>query len=141
MTKIIQDPALVDRLLKEIDEALEDKETKQHRTYFQIDYELAEVVKTLKANNNRLTGEEGGMALMALSELDTTTRTKSTKANHYENLGLINYGMGQLCELVLHVYVWKEYKFVVQESIEANPDAGGTVYYATVDLYNNGDPQ
>ena len=36
---------------------------------------------------------------------------------------------------------WKEYKFVVQESIESNPDAGGTVYYATVDLYNNGDLQ
>jgi len=128
MTKIIQDPALVDRLLKEIDEALEDKETKQQR----IDYDLADVVKTLRANGDRLTGEYGGIALMALSELT---------AIRYENVGLINYGMGQLCELVLHVYVWKEYKFVVQESIEANPDAGGTVYYATVDLYNNGDPQ
>jgi len=128
MTKIIQDPALVDRLLKEIDEALEDKETKQQR----IDYDLADVVKTLRANGDRLTGEYGGIALMALSELT---------AIRYENVGLINYGMGQLCELVIHVYVWKEYKFVVQESIEANPDAGGTVYYATVDLYNNGDPQ
>jgi len=128
MTKIIQDPALVDRLLKEIDEALEDKETKQQR----IDYDLADVVKTLRANGDRLTGEYGGIALMALSELT---------AIRYENVGLINYGMGQLCELVLHVYVWKEYKFVVQESIEANPDAGGTVYYATVDLYNNGDQQ
>lgn len=137
MTKIIQDPALVDRLLSEFWEALEDEETKLQR----IDYELAEVVKTLRANGDRLTGENGGIALMALSELDTTTRTNSTKANHYENLGLINYGMGQLCELVIHVYVWKEYKFVVQESIEANPDAGGTVYYATVDLYNNGDQQ
>ena len=128
MTKIIQDPALVDRLLKEIDEALEDKETKQQR----IDYDLADVVKTLRANGDRLTGEYGGIALMALSELT---------AIRYENVGLINYGMGQLCELVIHVYVWKEYKFVVQESIEANPDAGGTVYYATVDLYNNGDQQ
>jgi len=128
MTKIIQDPALVDRLLKEIDEALEDEETRLQR----IDYDLAEVVKTLRANGDRLTGEEGGIALMALLEL---------KATHYKNLGLINYGMGQLCELVIHTYVWKEYKFVVQESIESNPDAGGTVYYATVDLYNNGDQQ
>ena len=128
MTKIIQDPALVDRLLKEIDEALEDEETRLQR----IDYDLAEVVKTLRANGDRLTGEDGGIALMALSEL---------KAIRYEGVGLINYGMGQLCELVIHTYVWKEYKFVVQESIEANPDAGGTVYYATVDLYNNGDQQ
>tara|TARA_R110000803_G_scaffold3576_5_gene12028 strand:+ start:34 stop:420 length:387 start_codon:yes stop_codon:yes gene_type:complete len=128
MTKIIQDPALVDRLLKEIDEALEDEETRLQR----IDYDLAEVVKTLRANGDRLTGEDGGIALMALLEL---------KATHYEGVGLINYGMGQLCELVIHTYVWKEYKFVVQESIESNPDAGGTVYYATVDLYNNGDQQ
>ena len=128
MTKIIQDPALVDRLLKEIDEALEDEETRLQR----IDYDLAEVVKTLRANGDRLTGEDGGIALMALSEL---------KAIRYENVGVINYGMGQLCELVIHVYIWKEYKFVVQESIESNPDAGGTVYYATVDLYNNGDQQ
>ena len=128
MTKIIQNPALVDRLLNEIDEALEDEETKQQR----IDYDLTDVVKTLRANGDRLTGEEGGIALMALLEL---------KATHYEGVGLINYGMGQLCELVIHTYVWKEYKFVVQESIESNPDAGGTVYYATVDLYNNGDQQ
>ena len=128
MTKIIQDPALVDRLLNEIDEALEDEETRLQR----IDYDLAEVVKTLRANGDRLTGENGGIALMALSELT---------AIRYENVGVINYGMGQLCELVIHVYIWKEYKFVVQESIEANPDAGGTVYYATVDLYNNGDQQ
>ena len=128
MTKIIQDPALVDRLLKEIDEALEDEETRLQR----IDYDLAEVVKTLRANGDRLTGEDGGIALMALSEL---------KAIRYENVGVINYGMGQLCELVIHVYIWKEYKFVVQESIEVNPDGVGTVYYATVDLYNNGDPE
>jgi|TARA_R110002124_G_scaffold112468_1_gene266575 hypothetical protein len=94
--------------------------------------ELNDVVEKLRANGDRLTGEDGGVALMALSEL---------KATHYEGVGLINYGMGQLCELVIQVYVWKEYKFVVQESIESNPDAGGTVYYATVDLYNNGDPQ
>ena len=132
MTKIIQDPALVDRLLSEIEEALGDEKPKQHRTYFQIDYDLAEVVKTLRANGDRLTGEDGGIALMALSEL---------KAIRYENVGVINYGMGQLCELVIHVYIWKEYKFVVQESIEVNPDGVGTVYYAAVDLYNNGDPQ
>jgi len=128
MTKIIQNPALVDRLLNEIDEALEDEETKQQR----IDYDLTDVVKTLRANGDRLTGENGGIALMALSELT---------AIRYENVGVINYGMGQLCELVIHVYIWKEYKFVVQESIEVNPDGVGTVYYATVDLYNNGDPQ
>ena len=128
MTKIIQNQALVDRLLNEIDEALEDEETKQQR----IDYDLTDVVKTLRANGDRLTGENGGIALMALSELT---------AIRYENVGVINYGMGQLCELVIHVYIWKEYKFVVQESIEVNPDGVGTVYYATVDLYNNGDPQ
>ena len=77
--------------------------------------EMKEVVEKLRANGDRLTGEDGGVALMALSEL---------KATHYEGVGLINYGMGQL-----------------QESIESNPDAGGTVYYATVDLYNNGDPE
>ena len=38
MAKIIQDPALVDRLLSEIEEALGDEKPKQHRTYFQIDY-------------------------------------------------------------------------------------------------------
>ena len=78
--------------------------------------ELNDVLEKLRANGDRLTGEDGGVALMALSEL---------KATHYEGVGLINYGMGQLCELVIQVYVWKEYKFVVQESIESNPDASG----------------
>ena len=69
---------------------------------------------------------------MTLSEL---------KPTYYEDIGLINYGMGQLCHLKIHGYVWEEYKFVVQESIEKDPHSGGTIYYATVDLYNNGDPQ
>jgi|TARA_R110000824_G_scaffold50496_1_gene140968 hypothetical protein len=95
--------------------------------------ELNDVVKTLRANGNRLTGEDGGMALSMLEN--------HLKPTLYEEAGLVNYGMGQLCYLKLIVYVWGDYKFVVQEDIEKNVDMGGTIYHGTVDLYNNGDPR
>ena len=95
--------------------------------------EVKDVVKMLKDNDNRLTGEDGGSALMVLEDnLEPTV---------YEEAGLINHGMGQLCYLKLIVYVCEDYKFVVQEDIEKNPHVGGTCYYGTVDLYNNGDPR
>ena len=102
--------------------------------------DMKDVVKKLKANDNRLTGEDGGVALMALQELAVSMELNE-KRILYTDVGLVNYGMGQLCKLVVQGYVWGDYKFVVQESIEKDPHSGGTIYYATVDLYNNGDPR
>jgi len=106
----------------------------------ELNEEMKEVVEKLKANDNRLTGEDGGVALMTLQELAVSMELNE-KRILYTDIGLVNYGMGQLCKLVIQGYIWGDYKFVVQESIEKDPHSGGTIYYATVDLYNNGDPQ
>ena len=103
--------------------------------------ELNDVVKKLKANDNRLTGEDGGVALFTLRELAISMELNE-KRILYTDVGLVNYGMGQLCKLVIQGYVWGDYKFVVQESITTVEDMGSSPdLYATVDLYNNGDPR
>tara|TARA_R110000796_G_scaffold240752_1_gene361940 strand:- start:21 stop:308 length:288 start_codon:yes stop_codon:yes gene_type:complete len=92
--------------------------------------ELNDVVKTLRANGDRLTGEDGGRVIDILS-----INLKPLKG---VECGLINHGMGQLNYLCVFVYVWGDYKFVVQNQVsgETNP-----IWYGTVDLYNNGDPR
>tara|TARA_R100000664_G_C2687638_1_gene93044 strand:- start:365 stop:661 length:297 start_codon:yes stop_codon:yes gene_type:complete len=95
--------------------------------------EVKDVVEMLKANDNRLTGEDGGSALSTLQD--------NLKPMVYKPAGLIDHGMDQLCYLRLIVYVCGDYKFVVQEDVEKNPHVGGTCYYGTVDLYTNGDPK
>jgi len=93
--------------------------------------DLKDVVKNLRANGGRLTGLDGGVALFTLRECSPTL---------FVSGGKVHYGMGQVCNLDIHVYVWGDYKFVVQESITTVEDMGSSPdLYATVDLYNNGD--
>ena len=95
--------------------------------------DLKDVVKTLRDNGDRLTGLDGGVALFTLRECSPTL---------FVSGGKVNYGMGQVCDLEIHIYIWEDYKFVVQESITTVEDMGSSPdLYATVDLYNNGDPR
>ena len=100
--------------------------------------ELNDVVKNLRANGNRLTGEDGGRVIDILSNNLKTLQDLGSDGE----CGLINHGMGQLCYLFLSVYVWGDYKFVCQCQISYNyDDETNPIYYGTVDLYNNSDPR
>ena len=94
-----------------------------------MEKELKEIIDMLNKNERRLVGEDGGMALNVL-------------ATHLSPVGIINagridYGFGGVCDLIIRIYNYGDWKFVVQEDVDAKPvHDGGTVYTGTVDLYN-----
>ena len=98
-----------------------------------MEKELKEIIEMLNNNDRRLDGEDGGIALNVL-------------ATHLSPVGIINAGridfggetaFSSICELMIRIYNYGDWKFVVQDYVDAKPvHDGGTVYTGTVDLYN-----
>lgn len=94
-----------------------------------MEKELNEIIDMLNKNERRLVGEDGGMALNVLATYLSPVGII--------NAGRIDYGFGGICDLIIRIYNYGDWKFVVQEDVDAKPvHDGGTVYTGTVDLYN-----
>ena len=94
--------------------------------------ELNDVVKTLKANGNRITGKDGGRVIDILAK----NLRSVDDIGSYGECGLIKV-KDQPCYLFLSVYDWGDYKIVCQCQMSHNYDnETNPIYYGTVDLYN-----
>ena len=103
--------------------------------------ELNDVVKNLRANGNRLTGEDGGRVIDILSNNLKTLQDLGSDGE----CGLINHGMGQLCYLFLSVYVWGDYKLKTLQDLGSDGECGlinhgmGQLCYLFLSVYVWGD--
>ena len=101
-------------------------------------------------NGYRVTGEDGGIVLQDLKELEykglTVSKDPLQQTIHLD-LGEVRYygltqqedkwaGKGQLD---LYVFENKEYKFICIEDTQVEVSPGGTCYIASVEIYIKGE--
>lgn len=107
--------------------------------------EVKEIVNSLLKNGKdgvyEAHGEDGGTILNALQSAfyggPVGGPVKKIQYVHLGDYDFINNSVKGLFSHHVHVFTYGIYKFIVLESVDEDPDHGGTCDYASVQMFRN----
>tara|TARA_R100000781_G_scaffold31058_2_gene22629 strand:+ start:729 stop:1058 length:330 start_codon:yes stop_codon:yes gene_type:complete len=105
--------------------------------------EVKEIVNSLLENGKdgvyEAHGEDGGTILNALQSAPYGGPVKKIKYVDLGDFDFIGNSVKNLFSHHIHVFTYYGYKFIVLESIDEEPNVGGTCQYASVQMFINVD--